>query len=86
MHYTARRLAPAFTLASVRTKTRAFHATTSALVNVGDSVPGLDLVEDSPGNTVNLAKELSQGKGLIIGVPAAFSEWVESFCFKCFLA
>ena len=78
MHYTARRLAPAVTLASVRSKTRAFHATAPALVNVGDSIPGLDLVEDSPGKTVNLAKELAQGKGLIIGVPAAFSEWVES--------
>jgi 2-Cys peroxiredoxin 5 len=32
----------------------------------------LDLVEDSPGNKVNLANEL-KGKGVIIGVPAAFS-------------
>ncbi|KAI9863468.1 MAG: Peroxiredoxin-5, mitochondrial [Vezdaea acicularis] len=43
------------------------------MVKVGDRVPDLDvLVENSPGNKVNLAKEL-KGKGLIIGVPAAFS-------------
>jgi 2-Cys peroxiredoxin 5 len=42
------------------------------LVNVGDAVPNVDLVENSPGNKVNLAKELS-GKGVIVGVPAAFS-------------
>ncbi|KAI9787027.1 MAG: hypothetical protein M1835_002873 [Candelina submexicana] len=43
------------------------------MVQVGDSLPDLDvLVESSPGNKVNLEKEL-KGKGLIIGVPAAFS-------------
>ncbi len=42
-------------------------------VKVGDSIPNVDLFEDSPGNKVNLAKELSSGKGVIIGVPAAFS-------------
>lgn len=34
-------------------------------------------MEGSPGNKVNLAKELSSGKGVIIGVPAAFSEFLE---------
>ncbi|KAK5049578.1 hypothetical protein LTR84_004507 [Exophiala bonariae] len=43
------------------------------MVKQGDSVPNVDLFEDSPGNKVNLADELSSGKGLIIGVPAAFS-------------
>ena len=42
-------------------------------VKVGDSVPDIELFEDSPGNKVNLAKELAEGEGLIIGVPAAFS-------------
>jgi hypothetical protein len=42
-------------------------------VKQGDSIPNVDLFEDSPGNKVNLAKELSSGKGVIIGVPAAFS-------------
>jgi peroxiredoxin 5 len=42
------------------------------MVKAGDSIPNIDLFEDSPGNTVNLAKELT-GNGVIIGVPAAFS-------------
>ncbi|MCJ1376460.1 hypothetical protein MMC20_007703 [Loxospora ochrophaea] len=51
----------------------AFHASRPVLVNVGDRIPDLDvLTEGSPGNKINLAKELT-GKGLIIGVPAAFS-------------
>ncbi|KAK5075203.1 hypothetical protein LTS08_001715 [Lithohypha guttulata] len=43
------------------------------MVKVGDSIPDIELFEDSPGNKVNLSKELAQGEGLIIGVPAAFS-------------
>lgn len=44
------------------------------MVKVGDRLPNLDVLhEGSPGNKVNLSKEL-KGKGLIIGVPAAFSE------------
>jgi 2-Cys peroxiredoxin 5 len=43
------------------------------MVKVGDSIPSVELFEDSPGNKVNLATELASGKGLIIGVPAAFS-------------
>ncbi len=43
------------------------------MVKAGDSIPTVELVEDSPGNTVNLAKELAGSNGLIIGVPAAFS-------------
>lgn len=53
-----------------------FHSSTSASVQVGDGIPDMDvLAENSPGNKVNLAEELKgKGKGLIIGVPAAFSE------------
>ncbi|KAI4127612.1 MAG: hypothetical protein LQ338_003107 [Usnochroma carphineum] len=51
---------------------RTFTTTVPALVNVGDRIPDLELVEGSPGNKVNLSKEL-RGKGLVIGVPAAFS-------------
>jgi len=43
------------------------------MVKEGDSIPNIDLGEDSPGTKINLSKELSSGKGLIIGVPAAFS-------------
>ena len=45
------------------------------MVKVGDSIPSVELVEGSPGNKVNLANEL-KGKGLIIGVPAAFSKYL----------
>lgn len=54
--------------------TRSFHSTVRAFIKVGDSIPKLDiLVEDSPGNKVNLAEQVAKGKSLIIGVPAAFS-------------
>jgi hypothetical protein len=45
---------------------RCFHASAPAFVKVGDKLPDVDLVEGSPGNKVNLAKELT-GKGVIIG-------------------
>ncbi|EXJ88897.1 peroxiredoxin 5, atypical 2-Cys peroxiredoxin [Capronia epimyces CBS 606.96] len=52
---------------------RSFSSTPAIMVKVGESIPNIDLVEDSPGNKVNLSKELGSGKGVIIGVPAAFS-------------
>lgn len=72
------RPAPAFGAATaVRAPVarRQFHATPRAAVSVGDRIPDLEvLVEDSPGNKVSLAKELAKtSKGLVIGVPAAFS-------------
>ena len=70
----SRRVASTVPQQSIRT--RAFHATRPASVNVGDHVPDFELVEESPGNKVNLSKALAKGKGLIIGVPAAFSKWV----------
>lgn len=55
-------------------RARAFHSTRPAWVNVGDSIPNLDvLTEGSPANQVNLAKEFASSDGLIIGVPGAFS-------------
>jgi 2-Cys peroxiredoxin 5 len=54
---------------------RKFHASAPAFVKVGDAIPNVDLVEDSPGNKVSIAYEL-RGKGVIIGVPAAFSKIV----------
>jgi 2-Cys peroxiredoxin 5 len=58
MFATARRLPLVRPVAS----RRLFHASAPAFVNVGDKLP----VEGSPGNKVNLAKELT-GKGVIIG-------------------
>jgi len=53
---------------------RSFSSTTRALIEVGDRLPQLDvLVENSPGNKVNLSEQVTKGKALIIGVPAAFS-------------
>ena len=45
---------------------RYFHLSAPALVHIGDSLPHVDLLEQSPGNKVNLAKERIS-KGLIIG-------------------
>ncbi|PNS21663.1 hypothetical protein CAC42_1517 [Sphaceloma murrayae] len=54
--------------------TRGFHASRPALVKVGDAVPDIELMESSPGTKVSLAKEFAApAKGIIIGVPAAFS-------------
>merc|ERR1711964_548801 len=52
---------------------RSFHASARSFIQVGDKLPNLDvLVENSPGNKVNLSEAI-KGKALIIGVPAAFS-------------
>lgn len=52
-----------------------FHTSRPAFVAVGDRLPDLSvLVEDSPGNKVNLAEEFAGVKrGIVIGIPAAFS-------------
>ncbi|KAJ5190374.1 Redoxin [Penicillium cinerascens] len=68
--FAARRLAA--NIPRVRPQAALFHSTAPAFVQKGDAIPSLDLVENSPGNKVNLANEL-KGKGVIIGVPAAFS-------------
>ena len=52
---------------------RTFHASSRANVKVGDAIPDVELMESSPGNRVSIAREL-KGKGLVIGVPAAFSK------------
>lgn len=60
-------------LASIR-NARSFTTTPRAFVRVGDKIPDMTcLAEGSPGNKVNMAEEVGNGKALIIGVPAAFS-------------
>lgn len=49
------------------------------MVKQGDSIPNVDLFEATPGNKVNLAEVLKSGKGIILGVPAAFSEFSRVF-------
>ena len=63
-------------LAASRYGPRQFHASRCSFIKVGDRLPDLPdvLMENSPGNKVNLAEELASDRGLIIGVPAAFSE------------
>jgi 2-Cys peroxiredoxin 5 len=62
-----------FALSAAR-PARSFHSSARAFIKVGDKLPNLDvLVENSPGNKVNLS-EFTKGKALIIGVPAAFSK------------
>lgn len=69
--FAARRLATQ--VPRVRAHAALFHNTAPAFVQKGDAIPNLDvLVENSPGNKINLANEI-KGKGVIIGVPAAFS-------------
>lgn len=69
--FAARRLATQ--VPRVRAPAALFHNTAPAFVQKGDAIPNLDvLVENSPGNKINLANEI-KGKGVIIGVPAAFS-------------
>lgn len=60
-------------LAVTASRARTLHSTARAFVRVGDTIPNVELVEKSPGNKVNLSKEI-KGKALIIGVPAAFSK------------
>lgn len=62
-----------FLTTKTTTPARSFHVSPLNMVQTGDAVPDVELVEKSPGNKVSLAKELASGKGLIIGVPAAFS-------------
>jgi Redoxin len=53
---------------------RPFQTSAERRVAVGQEIPDLEvLVEDSPGNKVNLAEEFKLGNGIIVGVPAAFS-------------
>lgn len=59
-----------------RTATAQFHSTRPAFVKVGDQLPDLNLVENSPANKVNLSQVLSKGKGVVVGIPAAFSMYI----------
>ena len=56
---------------------RLFYATAPTLVKVGDKLPNVELMENSPGNKVNIAEELKSGKGLIIGKPLVDADHVQ---------
>jgi len=56
-----------------RLRVRNFHTTRMAPVAVGDSLPSVDLFENTPANKVNIA-DLCKGKKVVIfGVPGAFT-------------
>jgi len=59
-------------VSSAQTPSRNFHASRVDSVQVNDAIPNVELMENSPVNKVSIGKEL-KGKGLIIGIPAAFS-------------
>lgn len=68
---------------AVRHQASLFHTSRPNFLDVGNDLPDLDvLVENSPGNKVNLSKELT-GRGLVIGVPAAFSMFKFSHAVLC---
>ncbi|KAK8206829.1 hypothetical protein M8818_004664 [Zalaria obscura] len=71
--FAARRLYSGAPRAVPASTYRSFQSSARAFVKVGDAIPDVELMEDSPGNKVKIAQELKSGKGLIIGVPAAFS-------------
>uniref|UniRef100_V5H1A9 Peroxiredoxin-5 n=1 Tax=Anoplophora glabripennis TaxID=217634 RepID=V5H1A9_ANOGL len=52
---------------------RFFQTTSSKMVQVGDSVPNVDLYEDLPTNKVNLAQLASGKKIIVFAVPGAFT-------------
>jgi hypothetical protein len=56
---------------SLRASLSHFHSSAPRLVKIGDALPDVEVMESSPGNKVNIFTEL-KGKGLIIGVPAAY--------------
>ncbi|KAF8461118.1 thioredoxin peroxidase/alkyl hydroperoxide reductase [Kalaharituber pfeilii] len=60
------------TVRPASTLRRSFHSSPSFFINVGDAIPDVEVQEGSPGNKLSIANEI-KGKGLIIGVPAAFS-------------
>jgi peroxiredoxin 5 len=72
---------PALRLLAPRSPARLFHSTPRALVKVGDAIPSVDVMEGGPGNVVNLATEFRNagGRGLVVGVPAAFSTSTANF-------
>jgi len=70
-----RRVAVAATAARPLPRVSQFHSTARAFVKAGDPLPDTDaLMENSPGQRVNLAEEAKKYNNmLLIGVPAAFS-------------
>uniref|UniRef100_B3P0D6 Peroxiredoxin-5 n=2 Tax=Drosophila erecta TaxID=7220 RepID=B3P0D6_DROER len=52
---------------------RSLSRTSAAMVKVGDSLPAVDLFEDSPANKINTGDLVNGKKVIIFGVPGAFT-------------
>jgi len=52
---------------------KAIHTTKMVQIKVGDSVPSVDLYEDSPANKVNVADLCAGKKVILFAVPGAFT-------------
>ncbi|KAJ1108532.1 hypothetical protein NDU88_005908 [Pleurodeles waltl] len=62
-------------LKAVRSASRSFVASRamSAQLQVGDAVPAVEVYEGEPGNKVNVAEIFKDKKGILFGVPGAFT-------------
>ncbi|RKF63629.1 Peroxiredoxin-5, mitochondrial [Erysiphe neolycopersici] len=59
---------------------RSFNSSQNLLIKIGERIPDTNvLVEDSPGNKVNLRETIGDSKALVIGIPAAFSPSCSNF-------
>ncbi|XP_003468464.1 peroxiredoxin-5, mitochondrial isoform X1 [Cavia porcellus] len=58
-----------------RDRARGFCSTAAAMapIKVGDAIPSVEVFEGEPGNKVNLAELFKGKKGVLFGVPGAFT-------------
>ncbi|KAF8247700.1 Redoxin [Wilcoxina mikolae CBS 423.85] len=69
-----RRASPLLRSALTNNGKRTFHRSSILSIKAGDAFPDVELMEDSPGNKLSLARLLQkQDKAIVVGVPAAFS-------------
>ncbi|KAH8367597.1 hypothetical protein KR200_011134 [Drosophila serrata] len=59
---------------------RSLSRTVPAMVKVGDSLPAVDLFEDSPANKINTGDLVNGKKVIIFGVPGAFTPGCSKVC------
>ncbi|CUM66763.1 uncharacterized protein PRCAT00004444001 [Priceomyces carsonii] len=62
-----------FKLPLVPQLVRTFKLSVPRSIAAGEKLPSVSLFKGSPGNDVNIAKEIGNSKAVIIGVPGAFS-------------
>ncbi len=50
------------------------------IIKVGSKLPAAELFEDSPANKVNIQDIFANKKGILIGVPGAFTPTCSNVC------